>query len=117
MKKIRYSIIYAVIRQEISEQISVGLIIIDGDKVDIRYSEDKLKALKHLYPQVKYNFISETMRSLPSLNNIKGEKEIDYLSRYCNNLIAVSPLQTIDLEPNEKNKEWLFGNYVYSPNF
>ena len=32
----RYSIIYAVIRPEISERISVGLIIVDGE-VDVRY--------------------------------------------------------------------------------
>ena len=31
MGNLRYSIIYAVIRPEISEQISVGLIIVDGD--------------------------------------------------------------------------------------
>ena len=36
----RYSIIYAVIRPEISERISVGLIIVDGDKVDVRYSNN-----------------------------------------------------------------------------
>ena len=114
MEKLQYSIIYAVIRQEISEQLSVGMIIIDGSKVDIRYSEDKLKALKYLYPQVKYDFISRTIRSLPHNNSIQGKKDIDYLTRYCNNLIAVSPLQTIDLEPNEHNKDWLFRNYVHS---
>ncbi|MDE5882211.1 MAG: hypothetical protein K2H60_10810 [Muribaculaceae bacterium] len=114
MDKLQYSIIYAVIRQEISEQLSVGMIIIDGSKVDIRYSEDKLKALKYLYPQVKYDFISKTMRSLPQNNSFIGKKDIDYLARYCNNLIAVSPLQTIDLEPNEQNKDWLFRNYVHS---
>ena len=64
----RYSIIYAVIRPEISERISVGLIIVDGDKVDVRYS---------------------------------------------NNLIAVSPLQTIDIEPTEQSKNRLFRNYVF----
>ena len=64
----RYSIIYAVIRPEISERISVGLIIVDGDKVDVRYS---------------------------------------------NNLIAVSPLQTIDIEQTEQSKNRLFRNYVF----
>ena len=47
----RYSIIYAVIRPEISERISVGLIIVDGDKVDVRYSQQKLDALRGLFPQ------------------------------------------------------------------
>ncbi len=92
----------------------MGMIIVDGSKIDIRYSEDKLNALKYLYPKVKYNFITKAMRSLPKSNSITEKKDIDYLSRYCNNLIAVSPLQTIDLEPNEKNKDWLFSNYVHS---
>ena len=38
MNKLRYSIIYAVVRPEISEQISVGLIFVDSDKVELRYS-------------------------------------------------------------------------------
>lgn len=67
MNKLKYSIIYAVIRPEISERISVGLIFVDGDKVDIRYS---------------------------------------------NNLIAVSPLQSIDIEPTEQSKARLFQNYI-----
>lgn len=114
MEKMQYSIIYAVIRQEISEQLSVGMVIFDGPNVDIRYSEDKLKALKYLYPQYKYEFISKAMRSLPNRNAIKERKDIDYLSRYSNNLITFSPLETIDLEPNEKNKDWLFNEYVFS---
>ena len=116
MEKLQYSIIYAVIRQEISEQLSVGMIILDGSKVDIRYSEDKLNALKYLYPRVKYEFVTNAMRSLPQNNAIKGKKDIDYLSRYCNNLLTLSPLRTIDLEPNDANKDWLFSNYVYASN-
>lgn len=41
----KYSIIYAVIRPEISERVSLGLIIVDGDKVDMRYSPEKLDAV------------------------------------------------------------------------
>lgn len=36
------------------------------------------------------------------------------VSRYSNNLLTVSPLETIDLEPTESNKKWLFDNYVES---
>ena len=35
MNKLKYSIIYGVIRPEISEQLSLGLIIVDGDKVKV----------------------------------------------------------------------------------
>lgn len=64
----KYSIIYAVIRPEISERVSLGLIFVDGDKVDVRYS---------------------------------------------NNLIAVSPLQSIDVASSEQSKASLFRNYIY----
>lgn len=45
---LRYSIIYVVIRPEIAERISVGLIFVDGDKVDIRYSQKKIRCLAKL---------------------------------------------------------------------
>ncbi len=46
----KYSIIYAVIRPEISERVSLGLIFVDGDKVDVRYSQQKLEAVRSLSP-------------------------------------------------------------------
>ncbi len=114
MKKIQFSIIYAVIRQETSEKISVGLILVDGNDVDIYYSEGKLKALKYLIPRNDSEFINRAIRSLPHNNSISSKKDIDYLSRYSNNLLTVSSLETIDLEPTEANKKWLFDNYVES---
>ena len=44
MNTLKYSIIYAVIRSEISEQLSVGLIIVDEDTLEVRYSQKKLNA-------------------------------------------------------------------------
>lgn len=90
------------------------MVILDGNKVDVRYSEDKMKALKYLYPQYKYEFILDTMRRLPDSKAIKGKEDVDYLSRYSNNLISLSPLEKIDLEPTDKNKDWLFKHFVFS---
>ncbi len=112
MNKLKYSIIYAVIRPEIAERISVGLIFVDGDKVDVRYSEQKLDALHSLIPQKEYEFISEVVRAMPTSGRITSVQDINYLSRYSNNLIAVSPLQSIDIEPTEKSKKRLFQNYI-----
>ena len=109
----RYSIIYAVIRPEISERISVGLIIVDGDKVDVRYSQQKLDALRGLFPQKEYEFVSQVVTSMPTDGSVNSVAAIDYLTRYSNNLIAVSPLQTIDIEPTEQSKNRLFRNYIY----
>lgn len=112
--KLRYSIIYAVIRPEISERLSVGLIIVDGDKVDIRYSRQKLNALQSLFSEKEYKFIARVVSSMKKNQTVKTAEAINYLSRYSNNLIAISPLQTIDLEPTELSKDRLFRNYVYA---
>lgn len=112
MNNLKYSIIYAVIRPEITERISVGLIFVDGDKVDIRYSQQKLDALRGLFPQKEYEFVSQVVSSMPTSGKINSVKDINYLSRYSNNLITVSPLQSIDIEPTEQSKVLLFQNYI-----
>ncbi len=114
MKQMQFSIIYAVIHQETDEKISVGIIIVGENGIDIKYSERKLKATKYLFPQNDSEFISRAVRGLPHNNSIKSKKDIDYLSRYSNNLLSISSLETIDLEPTEANKQWLFNNYVES---
>ena len=113
MNNLKYSIIYAEIRPEISERISVGLIFVDSDnKVDVRYSPKKLEALRGLIPQKQYEFVSLVVSSMPTNGRISSINDIDYLSRYSNNLISVSPLQSIDIEPSEKTKVSLFHNYI-----
>ena len=61
MNNLKYSIIYAVIRSEISEQLSVGLIIVDGDTLEVRYSQKKLNALKTLFSDKEYRFVSRVI--------------------------------------------------------
>ena len=108
----KYSIIYAVIRPEIAERVSLGLIFVDGDKVDIRYSKQKLEAVRGLFSQKEFDFLSQVVSSMPTDNNINSIEAIDYLTRYSNNLIAVSPLQNIDISPTEQSKVRLFKNYI-----
>ena len=113
MCKLKYSIIYAVIRPEISERISVGIIMVDGKNIDVRYSDAKLKALELLYPKAEYEFVSKAVRSMNRRNVLKNEQDIEYLSRYSNNLLSISHLQTIDIEACEKSKNWLYKSYVH----
>ena len=113
MNQLRYSIIYAVLRPEIAERISVGLIIIDGEKIDILYSQEKLDAIRSLFSQKEYEFISQVVSSMPTNGSINSIEAIDYLIRYSNNMIAFSPLESIDIAPTEQSKNLLFQNYVY----
>ena len=109
----KYSIIYAVIRPEISERVSLGLIFVDGDKVDVRYSPQKLAAVRDLFPPKEYEFLSQVITSMPTDGSVNSVEAINYLSRYSNNLIAVSPLQSIDVAASEQSKASLFKNYIY----
>ena len=113
MNYLKYSIIYAVIRPEISERLSVGLIIVDGENVDVLYSREKLNALKALFSEKECKFISRVVSSMKKNQTVNSTEAINYLTRYSNNLIAVSPLQTIDIQPTESSKKRLYRNYVY----
>ena len=117
MNSLRYSIIYAVIRPEISEQLSVGLIIVDNQGIEVRYSQKKLSLLQGVFSEKESRFISKVINSLQRNQSVNSVEAVNYLTRYSNNLISVSPLQTIDLEPSEQSKNWLFRNYVYDKAF
>lgn len=112
MCKIKYSIIYAVTRPQISEKISVGIVMMDDYKLDIRYSQRKLKALEFLYTRSEYKFVTNVVRSIKKDGTIKSMQDINYLSRYSNNYINFSSVETIDLESTDENREWLFNSYV-----
>ena len=114
MTYLKYSIIWGLIRLEISEQISLGIIYVDENKITVRYSEQKLQAMKLLISQASYETLQKVLYSMATDNPIKSVEEISYLSRYSNNLIGFSELKEIKLEATERNKEWLFRNYVSS---
>lgn len=42
MEELQYSIIYALIRPEIDERVSVGIIFFQDEKIDVRYSNNLL---------------------------------------------------------------------------
>ena len=112
MNHLKYSIIYAVLRPD-SEKLSVGLVVIEGEQVDVRYSRQKLNALQNLFSEKEYKFISRIVVQLKKNGKINSVEDINYLARYSNNLIAFSPLQSIDVPPTKQSKAWLFRNYVY----
>lgn len=110
--ELRYSIIYAVIRPEIAEKISVGLIMLDGKSIDIRYSEEKLRALDFLMKESESQVISSAIRTLKEKQLIDKESDLEYLSRYSNNMISFSSIQSMHIEPTPMHKDWLYRKYV-----
>ena len=108
----RYSIVYIETHPEIQERLSVGLMIMEGNDVKVRTSQRKIKAAEVLLSEKEFIFVSRTLADMRK--NVKTEKEINYLSRYSNNLITISPLQSIDMDDTQKNREWLYRNYIYN---
>lgn len=109
----RYSIVYAVLRPEIQERLSVGIIIVDGDKIEMRYSLEKLNVLRPLYPKKEFDFLERVITAMPGSKSLASVDGINYLTRYSNNLITVSPLASVDIDGTEDNKNWLFRSYVF----
>ncbi len=108
---LQYSIIYADIRPEIQERLSLGILTIENNRVQVRHSEKKLRILKQLYTPKEYKAIASIVRSLRELVSVETLK---YLTRYSNNLISFSPIQNIDKSQTNINGKWLYRNYVYN---
>ena len=109
---LQYSIIYADIRPEIKERLSLGVLTIEQDKVRVMYSQKKLAIIKLLYTPKEYKTISSIVRH--GLRGLTSVDTLKYLTRYSNNLISFSPIQCIDKTQNNIDSEWLYKNYVYN---
>jgi len=114
MNNLKYSIIYGALRPSIHDQISVGIVLVDGDKLDIRYSRKKLLALRGLLPEKMYRFLYRVIVSLNREKTLDTVDKLNYLVRYSNNLVIYSPLQEVDLAATEKNKELLYKRFVFN---
>ena len=110
-EKLQYSIIYADIRPEIQERLSLGILTIEHGKVKVLYSQKKLEIIKMLYTEKEYKAISSIVRN--GLRELTSVDTLKYLTRYSNNLISFSPIQSIDKTQANITGEWLYKNYVY----
>ncbi|MBQ7448290.1 MAG: hypothetical protein IJS73_00610 [Paludibacteraceae bacterium] len=109
---LQYSIIYADIRPEINERLSLGVLIIENNTVKVYYSQKKLEIVKLLYTPKEYKAISSIVRK--ELRELVSVETLKYLTRYSNNLISFSPIQSIDKSQANISGEWLYRNYVYN---
>ncbi|MBQ6722997.1 MAG: hypothetical protein IJQ84_00585 [Paludibacteraceae bacterium] len=108
---LQYSIIYADIRPEINERLSLGVLTIEQNKVRVMYSQKKLGIVKQLYKPKEYKAIYSIVRY--GLRNLDSVDTLKYLTRYSNNIISFSPIQCIDKAHTNIDSEWLYKNYVY----
>jgi len=106
----KYCIIYAMLRPEIQEKISVGLLAFsaDGD-IFYKYSNKKMSAVKILMSNNSFSNFSEMVENFDKNISVDG---VSYLNRYSNNLMSVSRLTNIDVDYNSKNLNRLYSVYV-----
>ena len=109
---LQYSIIYADIRPGIKERLSLGILTIEQNKVKVYYSQKKLGIVKLLYTPKEYKAISSIVRK--ELRELASVETLKYLTRYSNNLISFSPIQSIDKSQANISGEWLYRNDVYN---
>jgi hypothetical protein len=128
-----YSIIYATIRPDISEKLSLGLLFVSNDKVYFKYSSNKFNLLKHLLPSGPLKAVKDGLKNINAKFNKSqaitndttiinfgkkvNHKEfslsyLEYLSNYNNNLITFSKPALIDVEINNEVFTVFFKKFV-----
>jgi hypothetical protein len=129
-----YSILSVNIRPEINERLSIGLLMICGEKVLFRHSASKLSVIQKLISKDVYkatqNYLKLVETSVTSNATISSnsnefplkieskydrlfsEQYIEYLSRYNNNLISFSKPNFVDLEANDQIFGLLFNKFI-----
>lgn len=127
-----YSILYTPIRQSFRENLSIALLLHNGNESHFRYSKEKLNIIKKLIPSAPFSMLQSYLKSIEKeIGNLSADitnklkfrdTETDeylsasyfsYLSKYSNNLLAFSEPQAIDLEINEKLFDKLFEKMVF----
>lgn len=118
-----YSIIYANIRPSIAERISIGLLLWSNEQAFFQFSKQKLELFRELVAEEAFKLVRSTLSNLsekikneasnlfPSTSPISN-KEIDYLSRYCNNLLVFSAPTSISVIADPDNFQKLFQLFI-----
>lgn len=106
----KFCIIYAVLSQETSERLNVGLLAFADGKMFYQYSERKLAALEKLLPAESYSFYERLLKSI-DVSSLDASR-LEYLKRYSNNLFAISEIKDVQMPYTEDTTRWLYRNYV-----
>lgn len=130
----QYSIVSVLIRPEIQEKISIGLLLYNENEVYFSLSRNKVHACKALISPASYKILKEVVENIERTidknklthSDLKGDKiyvgsvadnvfspsYISYLNRYSNNVISYASPKEIYLDINDNNFSALFKKYV-----
>ena len=132
--KSHYSILSAVVRPEIQEKISIGLLMVSDGELFFSISKHKLSAVKSLVDLSLYRFLNETIRQIESSVSMENKDKtslfqksepsmpfslgyLSYMNRYSNNLINFSSPVEINLPANAELYNFLFKKYIDSTGY
>lgn len=127
--KSHYSILSAVVRPEIQEKISIGLLLVSTDEIFFSFSKNKINAVRTLIDPSLYKYLNETIRQIDSAVSSENSKKeslfakeghsiqfsssyLSYMNQYSNNLINFSQPIEIDLPTNNDLYDFLFKKYI-----
>lgn len=127
-----FTIISASIRPEIDEKISIGLLLVCGEKVLFNYSKDKLNVTKELLNPAAHKYVKDVIKQISievieqnqkdvtlfenseaaSLNPAFNFSYISYLTKYSNAVLNFSEPKRIDRQLDASLMQLLFKKYV-----
>ena len=130
-----YSILSVLIRPELQEKISVGLLLFDEQKIFFNYSKNKQLACKSLLPDDGYALLKDSIKNIENKaineNDLLGSKSgkqltlqdemllnsfspsyVSYLSRYNNNILSFTDPKQIDIEASNAVFKKLFSKFI-----
>jgi hypothetical protein len=124
-----YSILSALIRPEIQEKITIGMLLMDEDELYFDYSKNKLAIAKTLLSNNGYISLKDALHNIETAAKIQQNKKqpviqgmeklsafkksyIDYLSRYNNNLLSFSSPKKIETEATAKTFAILYSKFI-----
>jgi hypothetical protein len=130
----QYSILSILIRPEIQEKISIGLLLFDSEKIYFSYSKNKLELSKDLLSPSSYKILRDIIRNIENkissddsnysekrgfkifknkiFDNTFSPTYINYLSKYSNNIVSFSNPKEISIELTSDNFRILFKKYI-----
>jgi hypothetical protein len=127
--KSHYTILSAVVRPEIQEKISIGLLLVSTSGLYFSCSKNKLAVVRSLIDNSLFRFLNDTIRQIDLAIETEAankgtiftssdhhaqfsEGYLSYMNRYSNNLISFSSPVQIEMEADQKLFNFLFSKYI-----
>lgn len=127
--KSHYTIISAVVRPEIQEKISIGLLLVSTTGLYFSCSRNKLAVVRSLIDKSLFRFLNDTIRQIDLAIETEvankgtifsssdhhaqfSEGYLSYMNRYSNNLISFSSPVQIEMEADQNLFNFLFSKYI-----